>query len=153
MDQTVGGLAVGGASEQKIAQVVTAADAGDLVAVRVAVQCTQGTLSVAIQGVTGAEPDATVLASQSFYAADVRTSYPTLEQYRMLRFESPATIAAGQRFAIVLGASGDCGVWPGPAGDSYTGGDAYYDARPSTPGVWHLLSGSAYDVPFQTIMR
>jgi hypothetical protein len=153
MDQTVGGLFVGGASEQKIAQVVTTAEAGDLVGVRVPVQCSSGTLTVWIRGVTGFEPNDVILASQSFYAADVRTSYLEVEGYPMLRFDAAPSFERGQTLAIVLGASGDCGVWQGPAGDSYLGGDGYFDARPNRAGVWVLFSGPAYDLPFQTIMR
>jgi hypothetical protein len=153
MDQTVGGLVVGGAYEQKLAQVVTTAEAGSLVAVRVPVQCSRGSLTVWIRGVTGFEPNDVVLASQSFYATSVRTSYARVEDYSMLRFDAAPSFEAGQKLAVVLGASGDCGLWQGPAGDSYLGGDGYFDARPNPEGVWVLFNGPAYDLPFQTIMR
>lgn len=153
MDQTIGGLVIGGASEQILAQVVTAAVSGDLVGVRMPVQCSRGTLVVSIRRVTGFEPDEVILASRSFYAAEVRASYPTLDAYPVLRPEAPVPLAAGERFAIVLESSGDCGLWQGPVGDAYPGGDAFYDARPNTAGVWILLTGPAYDLPFQTVMR
>lgn len=152
MDQTVGALAVGGASEQRLAQVVTAADAGDLLGLRVPVGCRSGALSVSIHGVRGEEPNDVLLASGSFSASQVRASHDALESYPLLRVEPPAPLAAGQKFAIVLDATGDCGLWQGPAGDSYELGDAYFEALPNPPG-WLLLSGPAYDLPFQTIMR
>lgn len=67
-------------------------------------------------------------------------------------FAKPVHLKAGDRFAIVLSAAGDCGVFQGPTGNPYPGGDAFYDARPNRPGIWLLLSGGRADLAFQTLV-
>src|SRR5262245_66436227 len=62
IDTAVGGLAIGGGSQQKLAQVVTAGVSGSLTEVSFAVACDPAaTLIVEIQGVTGAKHNGDVL--------------------------------------------------------------------------------------------
>ncbi len=49
IDTTVGGLAIGGGSQQQLAQVVTAGITGRLTAVRFPVACSTGSLTVEMQ--------------------------------------------------------------------------------------------------------
>jgi len=148
-------LAIGGESEQKLAQIVTAGVAGRLAEVWLPVGCASGTLVLEIQGVTpGGEPDGVVLKKRTFQASHLPAVLPpVLQQFRL----GPSLrLAAGDRFAIVVSnPTGSCGLSPGPPGDSYGGGEAFFDARPNPPG-WELLilSGevTTRDLAFQTFM-
>src|ERR1051326_6178972 len=57
IDLTVGGLAIGGDSQQKVAQVVTAGISGFLTEVRFPITCQSADLIVEIQGVTDQKPN------------------------------------------------------------------------------------------------
>src|SRR5262249_21550696 len=65
IDFSIGGLAIGGGSQQALAQTVTAGIAGVLSEVQVPASCDPGSdLLVRIEGVSAGTPDGTVLASQ-----------------------------------------------------------------------------------------
>lgn len=68
---------------------------------------------------------------------------------------SPTFLPIGSQFAIVLDSSGDCGSRPGPNGDSYPGGQAYFDSRPNPVGLWVCMCAFAgpFDLPFQTFVE
>jgi hypothetical protein len=153
IDVSVGGLAIGGQSNQKLAQVVTAGISGKLAEVRFPVACDNGALIVEIQGVSSGQPNGIVLASETIATATLPHFPPNPPSFRALAFSTPASVTAGSPFAIVLkNPTGGCGVFQGPIGDPYGGGEAYYDAGPNTPGVW-LLLGDRHDLPFQTVVK
>lgn len=156
IDLAVGPLFVGGTSQQKLAQTVTAGLSGVLTEVRFPVACDFGNLSVQIQGVTGGVPNGTVLAEQIFPAASLPPFFPVpgVVTLRSLPFSSPASVSIGQQFAVVLTSDGGCGVFQGPLGDSYGGGNAFFDALPNPPG-WVcscIFAGARFDLPFQTLV-
>lgn len=155
IDASVGGLAIGGTSDQILAQTVTAGIAGDITEVRFPVACASGALVVEIQGVTATgQPDGVVRASTSIAAASLPAFFPAPPEFRGLSFSSPASIGVGDRFAIVLdNPTGECGVFQGPVGDPYAGGSGFFDARPNPVGVWEPLLGSRDDLAFQTVVR
>lgn len=151
IDNTVGGLGIGGASEQKLAQVVTPAISGTLTETRFPVACSTGDLIVEIQGVAGGLPNGVVLTSQAISAKSLPSFFPDPPSFRSLVFSAPVFFSAGNPFAIVLRSDGACGLFQGPIGDPYPGGDGFFDARPNTPGVWVPL-GTRSDLPFQTVV-
>jgi hypothetical protein len=143
-------FAIGGGSEQKLAQVVTAGLSGVLTQVRFPISCSSTTeLIVEIQEVAGDRPSGVVLTSQTISGADLPPASPT---FRSLVFLSPPYLSAGSRFAIVLIARGSCGLYQGPLGDSYPGGDGFSDSRPNPPGIWVPLF-YRLDLPFQTMVN
>ncbi len=150
IDTTVGGLAIGDGSDQKLAQVVTAGTSGVLSEVRFPVACSSGDLIVEIQEVTEGIPNGVVLTSQTIPGSSLPTFYPSPPEFRSFVFSTPVSFSAGRSFAIVLQSAGECGVFQGPIGNPYPGGDAYFDALPNLPG-WVLL-GDRSDLPFQTIV-
>jgi len=153
IDASVGGLAIGGNSEQMLAQVVTAGISGKIAGVRFPVACESGDLVVQIQGVTAGQPNGVVLASQTVTAASLPSFAPNPPSFRSLVFSAPATVTVGTQFAIVLkNTTGVCDVFQGPVGNPYAGGNGFYDARPNQVGVWEPLGGRA-DLPFQTLMQ
>lgn len=152
IDSSVGGLAIGGNSEQKLAQIVTAGVTGDLIEVRFPVACSSGELTVEVQGVNGDLPNGSVIASRTVQTADLPSFYPSPPVLRSIAFLQPVTVTAGTRYALVLTSSGACGIFQGPTGNPYSGGNAYYDSRPNAAGVWILMSGNRLDLPFQTVM-
>ena len=158
VDATVGGLSIGGASEQIVAQVVTAGLSGTLRAVGLPVACdTAATLVVEIQGVDAAtgQPDHLALTTETLAGAAMPAFFPAPPTLRPLVFSTPVAFAAGDQFAVVLKSPGQCAVFQGPVGDPYPGGDSWFDARPNPLGVWVEISLGAgrSDLPFETFVE
>jgi uncharacterized repeat protein (TIGR01451 family) len=152
IDSTVGGSGIGGASEQLLAQVVTSGVSGTLTQVRLPVTCDTGSdLIVEIQEVAGSVPNGVVLTSQTIPGTNLPSFFPAPPSFRSLVFSAPVFFSAGTPFAIVLRSAGACGVFQGPIGDPYPGGDGFFDARPNAPDVWVPL-GTRSDLPFQTLV-
>lgn len=152
----VGGAAIGGSSKQMLAQVVTAGLTGVLTQVRLPVVCSDDDLIVEIQGVAGGIPDGMVLTSETFPGASLPSFFPDPPRFRSLVFSAPAPVSAGSVFAIVLrsaGGPGACGVFLGPIGDPYPGGDALGNALPDSIWVPVALGTGRSDLPFQTIVQ
>ena len=151
-------LAIGSTSEQKLAQVVTAGVSGNLVEVRLPVSCAGSGpgLRLEMQAVTGGVPNGVVLASQVIPAALLPPfSIAAPPAFRSLTIGATPSIAAGTQFAIVLSTTGSCAIAVGPVGDSYLGGNLYFDARPNPPGWVCVCSfpGDRFDLPFQTLVE
>lgn len=138
-------FAIGGGSEQKLAQVVTPGLTGNLTEVDLSLACT-GNLTIQIQGVSGGQPNGVVLGT---FVTPAPLPFPTT--FRSYVLPSPVAVTAGVQYAIVLSSAGSCGIWPGPVGDPYPGGNAFFDSRPNTPGIWVPLGGRA-DLPFRTFV-
>jgi len=137
---------IGGTSEQKLAQVITAGVMGWLGELKLPVGCSTGNLVVELQGVTNDKPNGTILTSETIAAADIPEPVGSV---RDIVLSSPILVTPGEKVAFVLRSTGNCGMVPGPPGNPYPGGDGYYDARPNAPGVWVAL-GSAADLSFAT---
>ena len=121
-------FAIGGSSEQILAQVVTTGITGPLVGINVPVAGFDGLL-VEIQGVTGAEPDGSILLSQIFPGPGLVS-----DTFVSLMFSTPISFSDGDVFAIVLSSTGSLGMSRAPTGDAYIGGSAFFDSRPNTVG-------------------
>jgi len=151
VDLAVGGFAIGGFYEQKLAQTFTAGVSGQLVEVQVPASCDTGSnLLVSIYGASNGLPSATLLASQSVNSAALSGG----GVFNAVDFSSPATVTAGSQLTIVLTSTGGCGIFQGPAGDSYSGGNLYFDSRPNPPG-WVCnceFAGASFDLPFKTFV-
>ena len=156
IDATVGGAAIGGFYQQKMAQVVTQGVTGSLTEVRFPVACGTGDLVVEIQGVEADRPNGVVLTSQTIPGAMLPTFFPSPPTLRALALSTPVSLSAGDRFAVVLTSAGDCGIFQGPIGDSYAGGNAFFDSRPNPVGLWVCIcdfAGDRFDLPFQTVVE
>jgi hypothetical protein len=156
IDTSVGGMTIGGASAQKLAQTVTAGISGFLTEVRFPVSCDAGSnLVVEIQGLTAAgTPNGTTLTSQTFPGSGLPPFPPAPPSFRSLAFSTPVSFSAGDRFAIVLKSAGTCVVFRGPVGDPYAGGNLYFDV--SNPSNWVCqcsVAGERFDLPFQTLVE
>jgi hypothetical protein len=153
-DATLGNWAVGGASQQKIAQSVTAGMNGPLAAVELPIACSSGTLIVEIVALDAAgRPTSRVLGSASVPAADLPPVTPP--EFRRISFRPPIPMSAGDRFAIVLrNPTGSCALNRCPPGDPYPGGESFFDARPNPPGwISHKETGEpSDDIPFRTLI-
>ncbi|MGA7614070.1 MAG: hypothetical protein WBX15_02710 [Thermoanaerobaculia bacterium] len=156
VDLSVGGVAVGGGSAEKLAQVFTAATTGCLTHVTIPIGCDPSeTLVVEIQATTAGVPNGTVLASETLPGSLFPSISPSSLQggFRIIGFTRPAPVTAGTEYAIVLlGGPAGCGVFQGPAGDPYAGGHGWFDARPNPPGWIQFFSGRD-DLPFQTFVE
>lgn len=154
-DTGIGGSAIGGGpgSEQKLAQTVTVGRSGALTEVRLPIACSNGTLFVEIQGVAkDGSPDGVVRARRAISAGLLPSTFPPA--FQTFRFGSKLRYASGDRFAIVLRMrdpiAHTCGVFNGPTGNPYPGGEVFFDARPNPPG-W-IRTFNDRDLPFQTLM-
>ena len=151
IDTTIGGLAIGGQSAQKLAQVVTAGASGVLAGIRLPVACSSGDLTIEVLGVTGGVPNATVLSTQVFPGATLPAGEIT---FKSLVFSHPVPVSSGSQLAIVLSSSGNCGVFQGPHGDSYPGGNGFFQALPNSGGwVCFCDFNGPLDLPFQTLLN
>lgn len=150
-------LAVGGSSEQKLAQTFEAGISGQLDHVDLVFTCaaeSTGLFTAEIQKV-GADdlPDGSVLGSTS-----LDSSALTLEPVTLRSVVIPGVnLEAGTRYAIVMraDAKASCLASYGPIEGGmfhYPRGSGYFDARPNPPG-WSLLTPQSRDLPFYTYMR
>src|SRR5213592_3889165 len=139
---------IGGASEQKLAQVVTAGLTGNLTEVDLSLGCVDD-LTIQIQGASGGKPNGVILGTSVNAASG---PFPT--GFRSFVLASPVPVTAGAQYAIVLSTAGSCGIWPGPVGDPYQGGNAFFDSRPNPAGIWEPLSlgNGREDLPFRTFV-
>jgi hypothetical protein len=153
VDLSAGGLGIGGGSQQKLAQVVTTGRSGELAQINLPVGCDVGSdLVVEIQNVAANKPNGEVLHSQVVPGSSLSGS---AGDFRTILLSAPVLFAAGTQFAIVLNSSGSCGIFRGPVGNSYSGGNLFFDARPNLPG-WVCACdfvGDRFDLPFQTFVE
>lgn len=153
VDTTVGGLAVGGASDQRLAQTITVGVDGRLIGVMLPIGCDSGRLVLEIRDVVGGEPGPTVLSRRQIRADRIADVGSAFQLIRVGMGGVPAT--AGDQLAIVLdNPTGSCGVFRGPVGDSYAGGQGFFEALPNPPG-WIPFSDTEtrLDLPFITVVR
>jgi len=147
-------FAIGGGSEQKLAQVFTAGRGGRLTHVTLPIGC-QPTevLRVSIQETTAGVPNGNILSDLSLPGTIFPPTAPSPGVgFRIVELRRRPRLLAGQQYAIVLEAgSVSCYVYPGPVGDSYPAGSGYFDARPNGPGWLPILPNN--DLPFQTFME
>jgi alpha-tubulin suppressor-like RCC1 family protein len=129
-------LTIGGAENQKVAQVV-AGYPGNLVGVRFPVDCRSADqLTVQIQEVTAGVPNGVVRAQKVIPNAGSLLPGPftQLDQFSPIYFDAP--VPASGDFAVVFSAGmANCGILQGPTGDAYPGGDSYF-FNVYTAGAW-----------------
>ena len=133
-----GGFTLGAGIGNKAAQVVTAGLTGRLTEVDLDVYCSSGAqLSIEIQGVTsGNVPDGVVKTRVLQDGAIAATGY------HKFFFADPPAIAAGARFAIVVGETVNnegmtCSINHGADGDGYTLGSGF--SRSTADTSWRPL--------------
>jgi hypothetical protein len=151
-DATASFYAIGGGSSQVLAQVVVAGVDGVLTEIELPVGCDSGRLVVEIRELSGVEPAARALRRRPVSARMLPPTNPPV--FRSFRFGRSLRFSAGDAFAIVLSnPSGSCGIPPGPIGDSYLPGQAFFEAAPNLPG-WVPFSDTEerLDLPFRTLM-
>lgn len=144
--------AIGGSSEQKLAQTFTINREGILTGVFLPLNCSSGELDVEIRDVAGNEPGTAVLSSGSFNAESIVTEVTVFKLFRL----PDVAVSNGDRLTLVLtNSSGTCGVSSGPIGDLYTDGEGFYDARPNPPGWPRFLDfdSTAQDLAFQVLLE
>lgn len=159
IDTTVGGLAIGATSLQKLGQGVTAGATGDLVQIDLPVACS-GTADLIIEVTdvtTSGAPGSTVSSSTTIPGSTLPSFGSGTVTFRPLVLATSVPVTSGSGFAFVLRSNGatandNCGVFRGPLGDSYTGGDLYFDALPNPSGWVRTCSfaNERCDLPFRT---
>lgn len=144
--------AIGGSSEQKLAQTFTINHNGTLTGVFLPLDCSSGDLDIEIRNVDGDEPGTTVLTNQRFNADSLVTGVTVFKLFSL----PGLMVSTGDRMTLVLNNSGGtCGMSSGPIGNPYTGGEGFFDARPNEPG-WVPFSefdSTAQDLAFQVLLE
>ena len=143
-------LAVGGSSQQRLAQTLTVEVGGRLAGVFLPIICANGKVQVEIRDVKGDLPGPHILASQSVRAADL-----DMLRFTYVEMRSRHVFGAGNQVAIVVSNdSGSCGLAPAPASVAYAGGRASFEALPNPPGFLPFSGtpGAADDLPFQLVL-
>ena len=143
--------AIGGNSEQMLAQTFTVQRDGYLTGIYLPLGCSDGVLDIEIRNVDENLPGTVVLAENSYEADEIRSEVTVLELFRF----PEVSVEAGQKLSFVLkNDNGSCGMSRAPEGDTYTGGEAYYDARPNAPGWRPLTIGTGiHDLVFLMVME
>lgn len=144
--------AIGGSSEQKLAQTFTINHDGRLTGVFLPLDCSSGELNVEIRNVTGGLPDTTLVSSNSFSADSLVTD---VSVFKLFSLPSSA-VTMGDQFALVLSnETGTCGISSGPIGNPYTDGEGFYDARPNAPSWVRFgdFDSTAQDLAFQVLLE
>jgi hypothetical protein len=153
VDDSVGGMAIGGTSDQRLAQTVTVGVSGRLIGIMLPVACESGRLVIEIRDVVGGEPGDNILSRRRIRAERIPDLGATFQLFRVRG--GGLHLMAGDQFAIVLdNRSGGCGIFRGPVGDSYSGGQGLFEALPNPPG-WVPFSETEdrLDLPFMTLVR
>jgi PASTA domain len=153
------GSPIGGPSDTRVAQVITAGMAGALTEVRLAVWCRPSdTLAVEIRRADpslGTRIMGELLAAQAVPGSQLPEPVTGL---RSIVLSSPPFIARDVVFAVTLrtGPGGRCGVHGGARGDSYPRGHAYSAYLPNPLENWYCICDPArdfYDLAFQTLVE
>jgi len=153
IDTSVGGLAIGGDSNQRLAQTMIAGIDGRLTGIMLPIACESGRLIVEIRDVVAGEPGPNVLSRRRFRAERIPDLGATFQFFRVRG--GGLYLMAGDQFAIVLdNRAGSCGIFRGPVGDPYSAGEGFFEALPNPPG-WVPFSETEtrLDLPFMTVVR
>jgi hypothetical protein len=153
-----GGLYIGQFERQRLAQVVTAGRNGSLTTIGLAVGCQLlAQFTIEVQGTSSGKPNNVVLTSGTF----ANVGLPDPLTFKQFTLPVPVQFQQGDQFAIVLSTDSEfgshsCGSSLGPAGDPYSGGDAFVNSLGGPPGQWNRLAdlnpGTGADLPFQTFV-
>ena len=144
-------LAVGGGSQQRLAQTLTIEVGGKLAGVFLPISCANGKVQVELRDVKGDLPGTRILASQSVRAAELDAPF----RFTFVEMRSRLTFGAGDQVAIVVSNdNGSCGLAPAPASVAYAGGRGSFEALPNPPGFvpFSDFPGTADDLPFQLVL-
>ena len=145
-------LAIGGSSEQKLAQTITIDIAGILKGVYLPINCADGRLKIAINDVVDGEPGSFEYTYNQVRSARITNQITT---FRYFGLPGDLSVEVGDEYAIVIdNPTGSCGISGSPVGDSYSGGGGFFDARPNPPGwVPFEETESRFDLPFMVLIK
>jgi hypothetical protein len=144
-------IAVGGQSDQSLAQVFTSMATQVLRSVSLPIGCTQDTtIRIEIQEVTDGQPNGRVLSSQVSYPEQVNVPVGLPVEYQM----PPVRLSENQNFAVVLytdpllshGEEISCGIKPLIDRDVIPTGNAYYKSHSNPIEPWNPLCQLETDV-------
>jgi hypothetical protein len=144
-------LAVGGGSQQTLAQTLTVEVGGRLAGVFLPISCANGKVLVEIRDVKGDLPGTRILASQSVRAAELDAPF----RFTFVEMRSKHVFTTGMQVAIVVSnASGSCGLAPAPVSVAYAGGRGSFEALPNAAGFLPFsdFPNTADDLPFQLVL-
>jgi len=147
-----GALAIGGISEQKLAQTISISETGIIKGVFLPLSCSTGKLRISLSNVESNQPGSLILSRKRIRANRINNP---ITSFRYFALPGAVSVHAGDKMAIILdNPSGTCGLSLSPDGDSYLAGSGFFDARPNQSG-WVPLNDteSAWDLPFMLVIK
>ncbi len=141
---------VGGVPHQRWAQVFTPIRGGFLSHLALPMGCQPiATVHITIEETTGGMPNGTVLESLAV-PGTIFTAFPTpTVGMRLVEFNRPVRVESGTSYAFTLDTTGgDCVLWIGTSGDTYSGGAGFFESASNPPG-WLPIGLPAGDMAFQ----
>lgn len=155
VDFTVGGSAIGGTSEQVLAQTIMVEFGGRVDGFYLPVSCDKGDLLVEIRDVQGSLPGTRILDSIAIPAVQLPGSAASFGQFRFIGLRGGLKVGPGEMIALVLSnPNGVCGIAKSTFASNYPGGRSYYDARPNPAGAWvSNTCPSPDDLPFVLVLN
>ena len=158
-------LAIGGNSEQELAQTFTAGSTGLLCGVELSLICSSadssGEITVAIFDAMAGKPGPNMLVEKTVLAASIPPATVVDPLSALFAFDVPLMVDQDTVYTIVItidpqgAGTTPCGLNQGPLGDSYAGGDGFFTALPNDPNTWLCVcdfANSRNDFPFRTLM-
>ena len=129
-DFNTGGFVLGqnGNATFKYAQTFQLPQEGFVSHIMLPIYCSTATsIRVELRNVRGAMPSTLVLATQNVpaYVLNSWTSANGMQSMRMVEFDRPPLLKAGDYAFTIAAIGGQCMLWPGPASDTYAGGQAF----------------------------
>lgn len=152
IDFSANNNAIGGTSQQRLAQTLTVEVGGNLAGVFLPVLCGSGRLRVEIRDVVADQPGPTVLDHRGVDPA----VFDTGGRFTYVRIPGSLPLAPGQRIAIVVeNRTGTCAYHQSPVSSNYAGGQGYFEALPNPPGwvAFSVFANTPDDLPFQLVME
>lgn len=153
IDLRATGLAVGGASQQRLAQTMTIEAGGSLAGVLLPLSCASGNVVIEVRDVAGdGAPGANLLAVTAARGTDLGS--PPF-RFTFVALRRPIVLAPGDRIALVVSnPGGECGFAQAPATVAYAGGRGFFEALPNPVGFipFAAFAGTPDDLPFQLVL-
>jgi len=151
IDTSRGFLGVGGDSQQKLAQTFEVGVSGRLMALDLPLGC-NGDLRIEVRQQNGSLPNGRFVRR-----LDVNNADFFYDGFRRFSFLVPIDVSRGDKlaFTVEMTDGGNCNYGTSPAGDTYAGGQGFFDSRPNPPGwlAFKAVPDPYKDLPFKTIME
>jgi hypothetical protein len=141
---------VGGVPHQRWAQVFTPSRSGFLSHLALPMACQPiATVHITIEETTGGLPSGNVIESLTVPGTIFTSIETPAIGMRLVELDRRVPVESGTSYAFTLDTTGgDCVIWLGPPGDTYSAGAGFFESAANPPG-WVEIFSPARDMAFQ----